>query len=106
MRRIDPENLSVRQIHHLLLEKRRAVRQSRLVHFHRTGRVMSVFGEIIGADEENETSRSIQNNRAVKRPRTWWTVRSSATRMIGTGEPQKQAEFAAHILYQIFKIIL
>jgi hypothetical protein len=29
MRKIDPEDLSVRQIHHLLLDKRRAVRQSR-----------------------------------------------------------------------------
>lgn len=49
MRRIDPENLSIRQIHYLLLEKRRAVRQSRLVLFHRTGRVIPVLGEIIGA---------------------------------------------------------
>jgi hypothetical protein len=70
MRRIDPENLSVRQIHYLLLEKRRAVRQSRLVLFHRTGRVIPVLGEIIDAGENN-TCRSIQNTRPVKLPRTW-----------------------------------
>lgn len=45
MRKVYPEDLTVKQIHYLLLEKRRAVRESRLEHFQRTGRVVLLVGE-------------------------------------------------------------
>lgn len=45
MRKKRPEDLTVRQIHYLILEKRRAVRTIRLERFHRTGRVLAFVGE-------------------------------------------------------------
>jgi sortase A len=45
MRKICPEDLTVKQIRYLILEKRRAVRDTRLEHFHRTGRVIPFVGE-------------------------------------------------------------
>lgn len=51
MRKINPEDLSVRQIHNLLLEKRRGVHQNRLGLFHRTGRVVPILGESILEDQ-------------------------------------------------------
>ena len=43
MRRIYPEDLSLKQIRYLLLEKRRVVRHFRLEQFHRTGRLDGVL---------------------------------------------------------------
>jgi hypothetical protein len=51
MRKIYPEDLTLRKIHYLILEKRRLVRSSRLVHFYRTGRVISFVGEINPLDD-------------------------------------------------------
>lgn len=45
MRKVYPEDLTVKQIHYLILEKRRAVRRLRLEQFQRTGRVMPYVGE-------------------------------------------------------------
>ena len=45
MRKICPEDLTVKQIHYLILEKCRAVRDTRLEHFYRTGRVIPFVGE-------------------------------------------------------------
>jgi len=45
MRKIHPEDLTVKQIHYLILEKRRAVRNTRQAHFYRTGRVIPFVGE-------------------------------------------------------------
>lgn len=45
MRRIHLEDLTVTQIRYLILEKRRSVRNIRLQHFHRTGRVIPYVGE-------------------------------------------------------------
>src|SRR3989304_549260 len=45
MRKICPEDLTVKQIRYLILEKRRAVRDTRLEHFYRTGRVIPFVGE-------------------------------------------------------------
>ncbi len=45
MRKIRPEDLTVKQIHYLILEKRRVVRNTRLEHFHSTGRVIPFVGE-------------------------------------------------------------
>jgi len=70
MRKINPEDLTVRQIHYLLLEKRRTMRQSRLVFFHRTGRVVPVLGELIVEDQFRAT-RSFPSKSLVKAERTW-----------------------------------
>lgn len=43
--RIYPEELSVKEIHYLLLDKRRNTRRVRLDHFHKTGRVQRIVGE-------------------------------------------------------------
>ena len=45
MRKICPEDLTVKQIRYLILKKRRAVRDTRLEHFYRTGRVIPFVGE-------------------------------------------------------------
>lgn len=45
MRKICPEDLTVKQIRYLILEKCRAVRDTRLEHFYRTGRVIPFVGE-------------------------------------------------------------
>ena len=69
MRRVNPEDLTVKQIHFLLLEKRRAARQSRLERFHRTGRVSSFVGE--PSMDVDVRGRSIQTATLVTQPRTW-----------------------------------
>ena len=43
--RVYPEELSVKEIHFLLLDKRRSTRRARLEHFHKTGRVQRMVGE-------------------------------------------------------------
>jgi sortase A len=45
MRRRCPEDLSIKELRFLMLEKRRAMRSVRLDHFHRTGRVIPFVGE-------------------------------------------------------------
>ena len=72
MRRVNPESLTVKQIHFLLLEKRRAVRQSRLEHFHRTGRVSSLVGET--SVEADIREPSIRSSTLVRQPRTWLDI--------------------------------
>lgn len=73
MRKINPEDLTVRQIHYLLLEKRRTVRQNRLVLFHRTGRVVPILGESTIDDEIGNTRslRSTRGNSFVKAQHIW-----------------------------------
>lgn len=73
MRKINPEVLTVRQIHYLLLEKRRTVRQNRLVHFHRTGRVVPIPGESTSNGEIGNTRslRSTRGNSFVKAQHVW-----------------------------------
>ena len=44
-RRVYPEELSVKEIHHLILERRRNARHARLEQFHNTGRVQRILGE-------------------------------------------------------------
>jgi len=73
MRKINPEDLTVRQIHHLLLEKRRKVRQKRLVHFHCTGKVVPILGEST-SDYEIGNTRSLRSHRGnsfVKAQHIW-----------------------------------
>ena len=72
MRRVNPEDLTVKQIHFLLLEKRRSVRQSRLEHFHRTGRVCSFVGET--SMDVDVRGRPIRTATLVARPRTWLDI--------------------------------
>ena len=50
MRKIYAKDLTVRQIHYLLLEKRRTTRHRRLDRFHRTGRVVPQVGETDSLD--------------------------------------------------------
>lgn len=73
MRKINREDLTVRQIHYLLLEKRRTVRQNRLVLFHRTGRVVPILGESTIDDEIGNTRslRSTRGNSFVKAQHIW-----------------------------------
>ena len=73
MRRIYPEDLTPRQIHFLILEKRRIVRSNRLEHFYRTGRVIPVIGEM--SSIEDIKSWSLSPKRKAKHlrslPRRW-----------------------------------
>lgn len=54
MARKDPEELSVKEIRYLLVEKRRTWRRFRLENFHRTGRVASLVNEFELADIAGE----------------------------------------------------
>lgn len=58
MRKIYPEDLTLRQIHYFILEKRRIVRSNRLEHFHRTGRVVPLVGEMNSIEEIKSWSRA------------------------------------------------
>ena len=73
MRRIYPENLTIKQIHCLLLEKRRAVRHSRLEHFQRTGRVIPFVGEMTAIEELGNLSTLVPKRKRdyTDKPRTW-----------------------------------
>jgi len=73
MRKLNPEDLTVRQIHYRLLEKRGTMRQSRLVFFHRTGRAVPVLGESIVEDQFKAVGsfRSIPSKSLIKAERTW-----------------------------------
>lgn len=54
MARKDPEELSVKEILYLLVEKRRTWRRVRLENFHRTGRVTSLVNELDMAEIEGK----------------------------------------------------
>jgi sortase A len=69
MRKIYAEDLTVKQIHDLLLEKRRAVRHARLERFHRMGRVRFFIGE--PCIENDIRSQSAQKRPHITRLRTW-----------------------------------
>ena len=73
MRRIHPESLTIKQIHCLLLEKRRTVRRSRLEHFHRTGRAVPFVGEMTAIEEVGNVSTLVlsRNRNHTNEPRTW-----------------------------------
>jgi len=73
MRKIHPEDLSVKQIHCLILEKRRVVRDIRMERFHRTGRVVPLVGEENLMEGFRSWLSSEPKNRKVQkdRPRTW-----------------------------------
>jgi sortase A len=78
-----PEDLSVDELRHLLLDKRRVNRRDRLERFRRTGRVVSITPDIDGAGDEMATGRVVETpedesadseNKAlksVKRRRGW-----------------------------------
>jgi sortase A len=51
IRKIYPEDLTVRQVHYLILERRRTVRNTRLEHFHRTGRVVPFVAEMSSIED-------------------------------------------------------
>jgi sortase A len=70
MRKIYPEDLTVRQIHYLLLEKRRITRHRRLDHFHRTGRVVPLVGETDTFDFIGKSISSAGTVRRERKPRT------------------------------------
>jgi sortase A len=44
-RRVYPEELAIKEIHHLILERRRNTRYARLEQFYKTGRVQRILGE-------------------------------------------------------------
>lgn len=63
------EDLSLKEIRYLMLDKRRVSRNVRLEHFRQTGQVMPPVGDwdgYAGAERGNETSAPIKNRR-----RTW-----------------------------------
>jgi len=73
MRMIRPEDLTVKQIHFLLLEKRRTARSARLEHFHRTGRVRPFVGEVSAVDGVSSQSlRELTRSRNGRNPRRTW----------------------------------
>jgi hypothetical protein len=59
MRKIYPEDLTLKQIRYLLLEKRRTVRHFRLEQFQRTGRVSPIVGEATAVNEFQHFLRGI-----------------------------------------------
>jgi sortase A len=73
MRKIYPEDLTVRQIHYLILERRRTVRSTRLDHFHRTGRVIPFVGEMSSIEDTRSWPGAQKEKRAEisKIPHTW-----------------------------------
>ncbi|HLO17557.1 MAG TPA: sortase [Anaerolineales bacterium] len=71
MRKIYPEDLSLTQIRYLLLEKRRAVRHSRLEQFLRTGRVSPIVGEASAVNEFRALATRDSMRGQELRPRTW-----------------------------------
>jgi sortase A len=71
MRKIYPEDLTVRQIHYLLLEKRRITRHRRLDHFHRTGRVVPLVGETDSFDLPSKSSSLSRTAKRERKPRGW-----------------------------------
>ena len=74
MRKIYPEDLTVRQIHYLILERRRTVRSTRLEHFHRTGRVVHFVGEISSIEDTRSWLGTQKEKRKgiPKLRRTWF----------------------------------
>ena len=74
MRKIYPEDLTVRQIHYLILERRRTVRSTRLDHFHRTGRVIPFVGEMSSIEDTRSWlgTQKEKRKRVPKLRRTWF----------------------------------
>ena len=66
-RRVYPEELSVKEIHHLILERRRTTRHARLEQFHKTGRVQRVLGE---ASQDTSIPSSVPQQHHVQN-RSW-----------------------------------
>jgi len=69
MRKVYPEDLTAKQIHYLLVEKRRAVRHARLERFHRMGRMSFFIGEV-GIEEDIRHQLAYKRTQ-ITRPRTW-----------------------------------
>ncbi|MEI7846120.1 MAG: class D sortase [Chloroflexota bacterium] len=72
-----PEDLSVQELRHLLLDKRRVNRRDRLESFRRTGRVVSILPEVeadpsVGRVVDTPGEEAAQP-RPATRPRTRWT---------------------------------
>ena len=74
MRRIYPEDLTVRQVHYLILERRGTVRSTRLEHFHRTGRVVPFVGEMSSIEDTRSWlgTQKEKRNGIPKLRRTWF----------------------------------
>jgi sortase A len=66
-RRVYPEELSVKEIHHLILERRRTTRHARLEQFHKAGRVQGVLGE---ASQDTSIPSSVPQQHHVQN-RSW-----------------------------------
>lgn len=73
MRKLHPEELTVKQIHYLLLEKRRITRIARRERFQRTGRVVPFVGEINTFEDLRSWSALGRSNNKDQpiRSRTW-----------------------------------
>ena len=73
MRKIHPEDLTVKQIHYLILEKRRVARNIRMEHFHRTGRVVPFVGEVNAIENlrSGTPPARIKSVEQKKSPQTW-----------------------------------
>ena len=69
IRKVYPKDLTVKQIHYLLVEKRRAVRHARLERFHRMGRMSFFTGE--AGIEDDIRHQSAYKRTQITRPRTW-----------------------------------
>jgi sortase A len=78
MRRVKtPEDLSIDELRHLLVEKRRKLRQQRLEHFRRSGRVVTLSSEIppdslahLQTQENNEANQVGRTQTSLRR-RIW-----------------------------------
>lgn len=73
MRKIHPEDLTIKQIHYLILEKRRVARNIRMEHFHRTGRVVPFVGEVNAIENlrSGTPPARIKSVEQKKSPQTW-----------------------------------
>jgi sortase A len=79
MRRVkSPEDLTIDELRHLLVEKRRKLREQRLEHYRRSGRVVTMASEIPASSLESLTTMSAETA-PVERPR------SSLWRRVGDG---------------------
>jgi sortase A len=74
IRKIYPEDLTVRHVHYLILERRRTVRNTRLEHFHRTGRVVPFVAEMSSIEDTRSWLGTQKEKRKgiPKLRRTWF----------------------------------
>ena len=73
-----PEDLSVDELRRLLIEKRRATRQTRLDHFRQTGRIISVDNQAVPEPLNNPAVRRERSRRRVWADRLLFLVEMAA----------------------------